>query len=157
MSLPSGFLGTRANILMDFVVIGIVVTPLLMLFAFRLAREKRFVAHRNLHALLITLLLSIVAAFELDIRLSGGSKAFLRGSPFADSSFLHWFLIFHVSIAVCSFIGWIWLEKKSWNSFLKALPGEFSSSHVRLGKCVFNGVVATAVTGVGLYIIGFAL
>jgi len=157
MNLPAGFFGTRADILMDLVVIGIVVTPILMLYAFHLAKQKRFVAHRNLHAILITTLLFSVILFELDVRLSGGTKAFLNGSSLAETAFLRWFLIVHVLIAVSSFVGWIALETKSWKSFLKALPGEFSPQHVQHGKVVYGGVVATAITGVALYIMGFAM
>lgn len=157
MKLPAGFFGTRADVLMDLVVIGIILTPLLMLYAFRLARQKRFVAHRNLHAFLIGLLSFAVIAFELDIRLSGGSKAFMHGSPLAETLFLRLFLIFHVLVAVGSFAAWIWLEMKSWKSFLKALPGEFSPRHVVYGKRIYAGVVTTAVTGVALYIMIFAI
>jgi uncharacterized membrane protein YozB (DUF420 family) len=155
--LPRGFLGTKADVLMDLVVVGIVIAPILMLYAFRLARQKRFFAHRNLHAILIVLLISTIALFEVDIRLSGGSKIFLKNNSLVNNTFLRVFLIFHIIIAVSSFIGWINLEIKSWKSFSKALPGEFSSKHIRQGKIIFGGVVATAITGVSLYILGFAI
>ena len=82
---------------------------------------------------------------------------FLKNNSLVNNTFLRVFLIFHIIIAVSSFIGWINLEIKSWKSFSKALPGEFSSKHIRQGKIIFGGVVATAITGVSLYILGFAI
>lgn len=157
MKLPNGFLGTRADILMDFVVVGIIITPLLMFYAFRLANGGRYIAHRNLNMILVSVLLLVVVLFEIDIRLAGGSKAFIGGSHFADAPFLTWLLRVHITIAVTSFLGWVLLEIKSFKSFLKILPGEFSSNHKKFGIAIFCGVILTAITGVSVYILSFAI
>lgn len=157
MGLPNGFLGTRADLLMDLVLIGILITPILMLYAFSLAKQKRFVAHRNLHVTLISILILAVILFELDIRLSGGSEAFLSGSPYAETKFMKVLLTFHILIAIASFTTWIGLETQSWKSFREALPGNFSYRHIQVGWVVYSGVVVTAITGLGLYILGFVM
>ena len=152
-----GFLGTRADLLMDLVVVAIVATPFIMMYAFGLARKKRFHSHRNIQTILLVLLLGAVCLFKTDIRIFGGTEAFLRGSPFAGTAFLRSFLAIHILIACCSFMGWLVLNVLSWKNFLKALPGDFSESHRFWGKAVYCGVVFTSSTGVALYILGFVI
>lgn len=76
MRLPAGFLGTRGDLLMDAVVVAIVLTPFLFLWAVRLVRRGEFARHRNWQTALLGVLLAAVVLFEVDIRLSGGTAAF---------------------------------------------------------------------------------
>ncbi|AMV36527.1 DUF420 domain-containing protein [Planctomyces sp. SH-PL62] len=155
MKLPQGFLGTRGDVLMDAVLVAIVLTPFLFLWAVRLARSGRYKAHRNLQTCLLTLLLVAVVLFEIDIRLSGGTEAFLEGSPYAGSSLLKWLLRTHVAVAVSSFALWAWLVVLAWKHRMDLHPQLFSAVHRRRGYWVFAGTVFTSLTGVWLYVIGF--
>lgn len=153
--MPGGFLGTRGDLLMDLVVVAIVLTPFLFLWAVRLARRGQYTGHRNLQTALLGTLLIAIVLFELDIRLSGGTQAFLAGSPHLGSSLLSWLLRVHVLVAVLSFGLWGMLVVKAWRARMDLHPGLFTASHRRRGYWVFAGTVFTAVSGVWLYWLGF--
>lgn len=155
MNIPSGFLGTRGDLLMDSVVVAIVLTPLLFLWAVRLARRGQYTRHRNLQTGLLGLLLTAVVFFELDIRASGGTEAFLAGSPHLGSPLLTWLLRVHVLVAVASFGLWTFLVAQAWRARMDLNPGLFTAAHRRRGYWVFAGTVFTAVSGVWLYWLGF--
>ncbi len=155
MNLPSGFLGTRGDILMDTVVVAIVVTPFLFLWAIWLVRHGRYAQHRNLQTGLVSTLLVAVVLFEVDIRLSGGTAAFMAESPYLGSSLLTWVLRAHVLVAVASFGLWAYLVVTAWRNRLDLHPKLFSSRHRKQGYAVFAGTVFTAVSGVYLYVLGF--
>ena len=53
MRMPRGFLGTRGDLLMDVVVVAIVLTPLLFLWAVSLARRGQYTRHRNIQTALL--------------------------------------------------------------------------------------------------------
>lgn len=155
MRLPGGFLGTRGDVLMDTVVVAIVLTPLLFLWAVRLARRGQYARHRNLQTALLTTLLGAVILFELDIRLSGGTRAFMAGSPYLGSPLLSWLLRVHVLIAVLCFGLWCSLVIQAWRARMDLHPTLFSAAHRRRGYWVFAGTIFTAVSGVWLYWLGF--
>jgi putative membrane protein len=153
--MPSGFLGTRGDLLMDVVVVAIVLTPLLFLWAVRLARRGEYVRHRNLQTALLGTLLIAVVLFEVDIRLHGGTKAFMAESPYLGSPLLAWLLRVHVLVAVLSFGLWCFLVVSAWRARMDRTPSLFTPKHRRRGYWVFAGTVFTAVSGVWLYWLGF--
>lgn len=155
MKLPAGFLGTRGDLLMDLVVVAIVLTPVLFLVAVRFARRGQYVRHRNLQTGLLGALLLAVIAFEVDIRASGGTQAFMAESPYLGTAFLTWLLRIHVLIAVVTFGVWSVLVGRAWRARMDRHPHLFSAVHRRRGYWVFAGVVFTSVSGVGLYWMGF--
>lgn len=155
MRMPGGFLGTRGDLLMDVVVVAIVLTPFLFLWAVRLARRGQYARHRNLQTALLGTLLAAVVLFELDIRLSGGTQAFLAGSPDLGSPLLSWLLRVHVLIAALSFGLWCFLVVQAWRARMDLHPALFTAAHRRRGYWVFAGTVFTAASGVWLYWLGF--
>lgn len=157
MNLPKGFLGTKADILMDIVLIGMIITPFLMLYIFRLARDKKFKLHKLLHLILLTVLLITVVLFEIDVRLSGGSLSFFGQGSYANSLWALLFLNFHIIVAMMSFVAWVWLVVVSAKTFGKSLPGKFSRQHKTYGYRIFWGVCVTSITGIGLYLMAFVL
>lgn len=153
--MPAGFLGTRGNLLMDMVVVAIILTPFLFLWAIRLARGGRYAQHRNLQTGLLGVLLVAVTLFEVDIRLSGGTQGFLAGSPYLGTALLTWLLRTHVVIAVATFALWLAIVVQAWRARMDLHPQAFSAAHRRRGYWVFAGVNFTAVSGVWLYWLGF--
>ncbi len=152
--LPPGFLGTRADVLVDIILLATAVTPFLMLYAFRLARRANYAEHRRAQIILPSVMLVAVVLFEIDIRMSG-ADAFLAGSSFPYKRFLSVFLVVHVAVAIISFLGWVVLATISSRRFLKVLPGSFSAIHRFYGKLIFSGVTFTAVSGIALYFLVF--
>lgn len=155
LHLPTGFLGTRGDLLMDIVVVAIVFTPLLFLWAVWMARHGQYARHRNLQTGLLTTLLVAVVLFELDIRLKGGTQAFMAGSPYLGTPLLSWLLRTHVLVAVACFGLWTYLVVQAWRHRMDLHPAKFTAWHRRAGYGVFAGTVFTAVSGVWLYWLGF--
>lgn len=155
MRMPPGFLGTRGDLLMDVVVVAIVLTPFLFLWAVRFARRGQYTQHRNLQTTLLGVLLAAVILFEVDIRVSGGTEAFLAGSPHLGSALLKWLLRVHVLVAVASFSLWCFLVGQAWRARMDLHPHLFTAAHRRRGYLVFAGTIFTAVSGVWLYWLGF--
>lgn len=151
----AGFFGTRGDLLMDAVVVAIVLTPILFLWAVRLARRGQFARHRNWQTALLGVLLAAVTLFEVDIRLSGGTRAFMANSPYLGTPLLSWLLRVHVVVAVLSFGLWTYLVVQAWRARMDLHPQLFTVEHRRRGYWVFAGTVFTALSGVWLYWLGF--
>lgn len=154
MRLPPGFLGTRADILMDVVLIAMTLTPFILIYAIRLARQGRFVAHRNIQSGLLLVLLAAVVLFEIDVRMAGGSGSFLAGSKYAGAAALTWFLRVHIGVATASMLLWTVVVAKGWRVPLEPGPN-FGPAHRRTGYIIFAGVTFTSISGAALYWLGF--
>jgi putative membrane protein len=154
--MPPGFIGTRADVFMDVVIVLLTLLPLLMLLAFRLARAGRVALHRNMQIATLFLVLLVVLLFELDVRLSGGKAAFLAQNP-ARASTVATILRIHIGIATITFLAWLALAALSWSRFGRSLPGAFSQLHKRLGKLTFVGVCLLSSTGALIYALVFVL
>lgn len=152
--LPTGFLGTRADVLMDVTIVLFTVLPLAMLGAFWLVRRGRPRAHRNMQLGMLALVIPALILLEVDIRLSGGSVAFVSQGSLSPA-FMRWFLLFHIAIAVATFVSWLRLAIISFRRFGVSLPGPFGARHRRWGKVTFWGVCMTSGTGCALYVLLF--
>ena len=150
----TGFLGTRADVFIDLAIVFFVAAPFLMVYAFRLAAQRRHREHRNLQAGL--LLAAIVAVLMLEFSIRFGSA----GEAYAESSLLGpamvaLFLV-HLAVAIPTFVMWCWLGIASWRRFSRTLPGPFGRTHRRGGKLAFVGLCLSSATGTALYVMGFA-
>ena len=154
---PEGFLGTRADLLMDIIIVIILLPPVLMWYSFRFVRENHHRAHKNINLALLAIVLVVVTLFEIDVRVSGGSGTFVKLSPYAGTLYLDILLYFHIVVASLTFISWLVLGIVSYKRFATALPGTFSVSHRRWGRRIFAGLLVTAVTGVALYVLVFVV
>lgn len=155
--IPAGFLGTRADLLVDVALTVFVVLPILLPLAFRLAKRGELHKHRTVQLILVATMTLAVLALEADIRLAGGSGAFAGRAvkqPFLSTRLL---LMVHISIAATTWIGWLYMVVRSGRSFGQSLPGGFSDAHRRWGRRIWVGVCATAATGTLLYIATFVL
>ena len=150
-----GFLGTRADALIDTTIVIFAVMPFLLIYSVSLAKRRQHRCHRNLQVAALALMFAAVLALELDIRFGDVMEA-ARRSSMANSPWLVGTFIVHLSVALPSFVSWILLEVKSWRRFMRQLPGPFSGRHIILGKTTFAGVCLTSLTGAGLYWMVFA-
>ncbi len=154
---PPGFLGTRADLLTDLITVGYWIIPLVLYLSSTWARRGDHRLHRNVQCVCLALLTVILVLFEVNIRMRGGSEALFISSSFAQTPLLRFILLFHLAIAVSSYLAWIALTVVSWRKFESDLPGRFSINHRKVGLLVIGGNVATAITGVMLYVVGFVL
>ena len=155
---PNGFLGTRADLLMDVILIAVLAVPPLLLYSFSKVQRQKHSTHARMQwGLFLTVLIAVIL-FETNIRLSGGSGALLKDSSLAQTGYFKILLFIHITVAVITYGTWgTWLliSGKKWN--LKELPGGFSVNHRKVGKLIFTGACFTSISGLFVYIIGFAL
>ena len=155
--MPHGFLGTRADALIDVVLLCVLANPLVFILSFRLARARKYEYHRRLQVYLLATLLFAVVLFEVDVRLSGGSGSLMRGSTYAGTAWLRFLLLAHVTGAVSTFLLWLVLAVLSLRRFRQVLPGSFSQTHRWLGLFVLAGNMYTAVSAILMYVCSFIL
>ena len=152
--LPRGFLGTRADILMDVAIILFTVLPLILGVGILLARNRSYRRHRNLQTATLVIVFLMIILFETNIRLAGGTSAFLAESS-VDPRFLRSFLRFHIAVATLTALSWTVLVVRSWRKFGGVLPGAFSRTHRVWGWFTFGGVFILSSTGCALYVFLF--
>ena len=156
--LPQGFLGTRADILVDIVVVSLaVILPLLGLALWWVQRGE-YRRHRNLMVTLGATLAIVVTLFEIDIRLAGGFFVLAAESSYAGTALLTASVYIHLVLAVSTALLWAVLIVTSLRRFPSPPePGEYSMSHKRLGRLGMVGMALTGVTGLELYLVGMVL
>lgn len=151
----TGFLGTRADTLIDLAIVFFVLAPFLMVYALRLAAQRRHREHRNLQAGLLLAAVVAVLMLEISLRFGGAGEAFAASSLYGPP--MTALFVVHLAIAIPTFILWCWLAALSWRRFSHTLPGPFGRTHRRWGKLAFVGLCLSSATGIGLYVMGFAL
>lgn len=152
LNLPAGFLGTRADVFMDVVIIIVALVPFLLLGSRWLARTGRLAAHRKAQIVLTTIFAVVIGLFEVYIRIKGGVDGISGGSPYHESTFLYGFLAVHLCFAVSSAVLWAWLFVVSLRRFSNPpAPGAFSANHRRWGTITMGAMGMTAITGLGVY------
>lgn len=148
---------TRADVAVNLTYLATLAAPLLSLVSFGLVKRQRYAQHRRLQLITLGVCWTTVLAFELTLRLSGGSGAFLRAADPSLRPYAKALLLIHVATAVLTYIGWTWLALVSQRSFRSELPGAFSAAHRRYGKLVFAGLCFTAASASGMYLLTFVL
>lgn len=152
----TGFLGTRADVLVDIALVFFIVAPFLMAYALRLASQRRHRAHRNLQVGVLLTGIVAILLLEGSIRFGHAADAFAASSLHGTPMLIGLFAV-HLATAFPTFISWCILTVLSWRRFSRALPGPFSRRHRRWGKLTFAGICLTCATGTGLYVMSFAL
>ncbi len=153
--MPQGFFGSRADLLVDIVLVFNLVAPVWAYGAARLARRGDFVTHRRLQIALCVMLFVCLFSLEGSIRMHGGSGSLIAGSPYAGTALLKGVFIAHIGPAVITYIVWAWLTFTSYRRKDARLPGDFSATHRRLAYGVIAGLLWTAVSAVAVYYFGF--
>ena len=153
----SGFLGTRAPFFMDFVMIMVALLPILVAIAISFAKKRNYNAHAFTQTLLYVVALIVVGYFEYGVRMGGGYEGFVQGSSVSHNYALY-VLIFHIFVAIIGFIVWTHtLVTARRDSKSRTLPGLYSKTHKKAGKHTFLWIVATAITGIWVYILLFVV
>ena len=152
----TGFLGTRADALIDITLVFFVAAPFLMSHALRLAARRRHRAHRNFQAGLLAAGLVAVLLLEGSIRFGGAMAAYSESAYYQTPLLVGLFYV-HLGVAIPTFIGWSVLAGVSWPRFSRVLPGRFSRKHRFWGKLTFVGLLLSCITGVVLYVLCYAL
>ena len=150
-----GFLGTRAPLFMDIVMLIVAVLPLLVYGAIVLAKKKFYKAHGFVQNVIFVVSVIVVGYFEYGVRVGGGFDAFIKGSE-VSYTYVSSVLIMHIIIAVLTLIYWSrTVIKANYQAKLDSLPGVKSSEHKLLALKTFLGIVFTSFSGVWVYLLLF--
>ncbi|MCG6963839.1 MAG: DUF420 domain-containing protein [Acidobacteria bacterium] len=153
-----GFLGSRADVLIDILVVSLVVVLAVLAYSLGRAGKGFYSTHRGLQLGIGTAVGLELLAFEVDIRLRGGWNALTAGSSLAGTGALKLVLAVHLVFAVTTVLLWGWLISASLRRFSRHdLPGGFSRRHRLWGKLAAIDMTLTCVTAVAVYIAFFIL
>ena len=154
---PQGFLGTRADLLMDLVSTALVAVVPIVLWNWRLARTGRWAQHKRMQIGLAVLLGLVVAVFEYNLRLQGGIFEATQASAYAGTPTLNFWIWFHTFFAITTLFVWAGLIVGSLRRFPSPpQPGAFSATHRRWGRIGMIWMLATGLTSLPVYLYGFA-
>jgi putative membrane protein len=152
-----GFLGTRADLVVDVTLLGVTLSPFILWHSFKSARLGNRERHRKIQTILFLVLASVVVWFEVDVRITSATKPFVVPSPWVNNLWFDCFLAVHISVAVATFTAWLVLGIRSYQAYQKTLPGTFSVNHKRFGQWIFFGLIYTAMSGSIIYVLSFVL
>ena len=98
--LGQGFLGTRADWLMDLVILSLVVIIPIITFSWYRVRQRGYLVHKRIQVWLTVILTVVVLLFELDLRISGGLEVLTQSSRFYDTVLMALSIYIHLSCSL---------------------------------------------------------
>ena len=157
--LGPGFLGTRADWLMDLVIVSLVVIVPVILYSWYRVRQQGYGRHKKIQVWLTVTLAIAVLLFEVDLRMSGGLDELTKASGYYGTTLLDASTYIHLFFSVTTSIIWIVLIIVS----LRRFPSppvpvrSFRRTHRFWGIVGAVWMIMTGLTGLELYVLGFAL
>ena len=154
---PPGFLGTRADILVDIVTLSfIVILPVLVVSWWLVRQRKDYANHRRIQLYLGITLAIVVAIFEYDLSTSGGIFEITKGGIYEGTAVLNWTIYIHMVFSILATIIWAGLIITSLIKFGKPpQPNNFSRTHRIFGWAGMVTMVGAGTTALPLYYFGF--
>jgi putative membrane protein len=150
-----GFLGTRASLGMDVVLVGLLALLPVLAWSIVLVRRGRYAAHKALQLFIVTALAAAIAVFEIDIRLVSDWRLRAATSPWWPAGVLV-ALGVHLVFAVTTFGLWVWVVWEALARFpVPPTPGAHGPRHRRLARLAAIDLACTAVTGLVFYWLAF--
>jgi putative membrane protein len=155
-----GFLGTRATIMLDVVVLAMIaVLPALGFSVYLVKCRRQYALHKTLQLLLGAALLVTVALFEADMRINGWRERAVASPYSGQDGTTDWVdivLAIHLVFAVSTALLWIAVIARALANFpAPPQPGPHSAWHKRFGTIAAIDMVCTAVTGWVFYWLAF--
>jgi hypothetical protein len=152
-----GFLGTRASLMLDVLVLGMLaVVAVLCWSVYQVKFRRRYLLHKRTQLALGAVVLVVVVLFEIDIRLHGWEMR-ATGIEGGRATAAVWFALYiHLVFAVSSIILWpvtIFLALRNFPN--PPHPSDHSRVHVPLARAAAADMVMTAVTGWIFYWVAF--
>ncbi|CAA6798794.1 MAG: Unknown protein [uncultured Sulfurovum sp.] len=147
----SGFLGTRASLFIDIIVSFLVMLPLLSGISIFLAIRKHLKLHQVTQLLLFLLTLAFLGIFAYIVHYREAFDLLLQESS-VDRATILVLLVVHAFIASVTLVFWFFVLIYALSDRRRrALPGLYSESHKKAGKCVFTAIALTASSSVSIY------
>ena len=152
-----GFLGTRATLMLDLLVLAMFAVMLVLAWSvYQVRYRHRYHLHKWVQITLEAILLVTVALFEVDIRLHGWQSRATGSFEVEPASAVWYALYIHLVFAVTTVVLWpvvIFLALKNFPS--PPRPGPHSRVHVPLARLAAADMVMTAITGWVFYWVAF--
>jgi uncharacterized membrane protein YozB (DUF420 family) len=152
-----GFLGTRATLMLDILVVAMLgVLLVLMWSVYQVKYRRRYQLHKWTQITLAVVLLITVVFFEIDIRLHGWTGR-AAGQAGGEPSAAVWYALYiHLVFAVSTVVLWpvvIFLALRNFPN--PPHPARHSRIHVPLARLAAAVMMLTAVTGWVFYWLAF--
>ncbi len=150
-----GFLGTRASLGMDVVLVGLLALLPVLAWSIAAVRAGRYQLHKRLQLFIVAALTAAIVVFEVDVRIFSDWKVRALPSPWYPAG-VFWSLGIHLVFAVSTFVLWTWVV---WEAVLRfpapPTPGGHGPRHRRMARLAALDLLGTAVTGVIFYWLAF--
>lgn len=152
----NGFLGTRADFMVDFVVVAMVgILPILGWSIWLAKYGRNYVLHKRLQIVLAAVLGVAVLAFEVDIRLFGWRER-AQGSAEAIAEGVLASLYIHLVFAISTLVLWVYVLVHALRNIPDPpKPCPQSAHHRFWARIAAIDMVCTAVTGWIFYYLAF--
>jgi uncharacterized membrane protein YozB (DUF420 family) len=150
-----GFLGTRASIGMDVVLVGLLALLPVLAWSVAAVRRGRYGLHKSLQLFIAAALAAAIVVFEIDVRLVSDWKLRAAASPWWPGGVLA-ALAIHLVFAVSTFVLLVWVLWEAVARFPSPpAPGTHGPRHRRMARLAAADLVLTAVTGTVFYWLAF--
>ena len=148
----------NTDILIDVVNVSFIIIVPTLIYSWLKVRNGEYSLHKKVQLLLFAVLFVTVILFELDLRQRGGIFEMVKASQFAGTTFLNGLIWFHMFVSITTSFIWIGLVAFSlWKFASPPVPNKFSRVHKLFGKIGMIDMILTGITGVMLYVLGFAM
>lgn len=148
----------NTDILIDLVNASFIIIVPTMIYSWTKARKGEYRLHKTVQLILFAVLFVAVILFEADLRMRGGIYEMVKASRFVDTPFLNGLIGIHTLFSITTSLIWVGLVAFSlWKFPNPPAPNRFGGIHKIAGKIGLVDMALTGVTGVMLYVFGFAL
>jgi uncharacterized membrane protein YozB (DUF420 family) len=152
-----GFLGSRASIGMDVVIVGLLLLLPVLLISIIAVKRGHYRLHKALQIFIMTALLAAILIFEIDIRFFSDWRIRAAPSPYWPIG-VGTSLAVHLVFAVSTLVLLLWVLIEAFWKFPKPpVPGSHSKNHRRMARLAAADLVLTAVTGGFFYWLAFVV
>ena len=152
-----GFLGTRASLMLDLLVLAMFVICLALAWSiYQVRYRRRYQLHKWVQVVLGAVLLVAVILFEIDIRIHGWEDR-AAGTVGSSAPSTVWAALYvHLVFAVSSVVLWPIVIVRALRNFpAPPRPNEHSAWHIRWGWIAAIDMAMTTVTGWLFYWLAF--
>jgi uncharacterized membrane protein YozB (DUF420 family) len=156
--IEEGILGTRADLVMDLVMLALIIILPVMFYSYRRARSGIYAQHRSWQLRLGVVLGITVVLFEIDMQMAGGIYEMAKGGRYYGTRMLDTIIYIHLFFSVTTTLIWLLLLIFSLKRFDNPpQPNRFSQTHRLWGRLGMLDMLMTAITGYILYWYAFVV
>ncbi len=153
----NGFLGSRASLMLDIVVLAMAaVVPVLGFSVWLVKYRRRYAVHKAIQLTLGLVLLLTVSAFEIDMRFYTDWNQRATPSPYYGGQWVLYCLWVHILFAATTLALWIYVISGALRNFPRPPhPAPYSPRHIFWARVAALDMLLTAITGWTFYWMAF--